>query len=177
MLRRPLPGADGLALSLERLESHPCTRSRFPLPETQLEGDLFDALTIMFVEPGRSERARRAVSCAFGESRFEILTAFLAFVRTAHYWTETHPTLPYEADMLAVMAKHRELTRLLLDRDRSGAGQGGRGAAPYARGIAGDARRSGRESKRRCASLRSGSRRFCVPHAWPFGYGILPPIR
>jgi PAS domain S-box-containing protein len=114
LLRRPLPGADGLSRCFERLESsgHPV---EIPEPETQLEGDLFDALTITFVEPARSERARRAVVCALGESRFEILIAFLAFVRTAHYWTETHP-LPYEADMLAVMAKHGELERLLIDR-------------------------------------------------------------
>jgi PAS domain S-box-containing protein len=53
---------------------------------------------------------------AFGESRFEILTAFLAFVRTAHFWTETHPTLEYETDMLAVMGQHDDLAKLLLDR-------------------------------------------------------------
>jgi PAS domain S-box-containing protein len=115
VLQRPLPDADGLSRCFQRLESYG-QPVEMPEPETQLEGDLFDALTIMFVEPARSERARRAVTCAFGESRFEILTAFLAFVRTAHYWTETHPTLPYEPDMLAVMAKHGELARLLLDR-------------------------------------------------------------
>jgi len=115
VLRRPLPDADGLSHCFQRLESYG-QPVEMPEPETQLEGDLFDALTIMFVEPARSERARRAVTCAFGESRFEILTAFLAFVRTAHYWTETHPTLPYETDMLAVMAKHDELARLLIDR-------------------------------------------------------------
>ena len=115
VLRRPLPDADGLSHCFQRLESYG-QPVEMPEPETQLEGDLFDAMTIMFVEPARSERARRAVTCAFGESRFEILTAFLAFVRTAHYWTETHPTLPYETDMLAVMAKHGELARLLIDR-------------------------------------------------------------
>jgi len=115
VLRRPLPDADGLSHCFQRLESYG-QPVEMPEPETQLEGDLFDALTIMFVEPARSERARQAVTCAFGEARFEILTAFLAFVRTAHYWTETHPTLPYETDMLAVMAKHRELARLLTDR-------------------------------------------------------------
>jgi PAS domain S-box-containing protein len=115
VLRRPLPDADGLSHCFQRLESYG-QPVEMPEPETQLEGDLFDALTIIFVEPARSARARRAVTCAFGESRFEILTAFLAFVRTAHYWTETHPTLPYETDMLAVMAKHGELARLLIDR-------------------------------------------------------------
>ena len=115
LLRRPLPDADGLSRCFERLESHGHP-VEIPGPETQLESDLFDALTIMFVEPARSERARRAVTCALGETQFEILTAFLAFVRTAHYWTETHPTLPYEADVLEVMAQHSELARLLIDR-------------------------------------------------------------
>ncbi len=115
LLRRPLPDADGLTRSFERLESHGHP-VEMPAPETQLEGDLFDALTVVFVEPARSERARRAVACAFGETRFEILTAFLAFVRTAHYWTETHPTLAYENDMLALMAANGELARLLVDR-------------------------------------------------------------
>jgi len=115
LLRRPLPDADGLARCFERLESHG-QPLEIPDPETQLEGDLFDALTVAFVEPARSARARQAVICAFGESRFEILIAFLAFVRTAHYWTETHPALAYEADMLAVMAQHRELAQWLLDR-------------------------------------------------------------
>jgi PAS domain S-box-containing protein len=118
VLRRPLSDADGLSHCFQRLESYG-QPVEMPEPETQLEGDLFDALTIMFVEPARSERARRAVACAFGESRFEILTAFLAFVRTAHYWTETHPTLAYETDMLAVMAKHGELARLLIDRSEA----------------------------------------------------------
>ena len=70
---------------------------------------------MIFLEPRRSESARRAVAGAFGESRFETLIAFLAFVRTAHFWSETHPTLEYEPDMLAVMAKQDELAQLLLD--------------------------------------------------------------
>jgi signal transduction histidine kinase/CheY-like chemotaxis protein len=52
---------------------------------------------------------------AVGEPTFEILTAFLAFVRTAHYWTETHPTLGYESDMVALMRNHPGLARLMLD--------------------------------------------------------------
>jgi PAS domain S-box-containing protein len=115
LLQRPLPDAGQLALCLERLMS---IRGPVEIPDsgTQLEWDLFDALTITFVEPRHSELARRAVACALGEHRFEVLTAFCAFVRTAHFWTETHPTLEYEPDMLAVMAKHDELAQLLLDR-------------------------------------------------------------
>jgi PAS domain S-box-containing protein len=36
-------------------------------------------------------------------------------MRTEHYWTETHPKLAVEPDMLAVLEKHEKLTPLLLD--------------------------------------------------------------
>jgi PAS domain S-box-containing protein len=118
LLRRPLPGVVELGLCLGRLEDHQHPVD-MPDSDTQLEGDLFAALTIIFLEPRHSERARRAVAGAFGESGFETLTAFLAFVRTAHFWTETHPTLEYEPDVLAVLAKHDELAQLLLDRSEA----------------------------------------------------------
>ncbi|MCR0985415.1 PAS domain-containing protein [Roseomonas populi] len=86
-----------------------------PLPETQGEADLFDALTVIFLAPLRSARARNAVRTSMGEGRFEFLTAFLAFVRTAHYWTETHPELANEPDMLACMEQYPELAAVLLD--------------------------------------------------------------
>ena len=41
--------------------------------------------------------------------------AYLAFIRAAHYWTETHPDIEYEPDMLQLMERHEELARLLLD--------------------------------------------------------------
>ena len=45
MLQRPLPDANALA----RLENHEEARN-IPAPETQAEYDVFDALTVMFVE-------------------------------------------------------------------------------------------------------------------------------
>jgi PAS domain-containing protein len=36
-------------------------------------------------------------------------------VRTAHYWTETHPELAYEPDMIACMERYPELARLLMN--------------------------------------------------------------
>ncbi len=114
LLQRSVPGADALKEVFARLES--CEQPRdIPAPETQAEHDLFDALTIMFLEPLRWKRAREAVRRAVGDGTFEILTAFLAFVRTAHYWTETHPELAIEPDMLTVLEKHAGLARLLND--------------------------------------------------------------
>jgi two-component sensor histidine kinase/PAS domain-containing protein len=118
LLQRPLPDADALEVVFARLESHE-EPAKIPAPGTQAEHDLFDALTVMFLEPLRWERAREAVRRAVGSGTFEVVTAFLAFVRTAHYWTETHPELAIEPNMLSVLERHDELGRLLLDRSEA----------------------------------------------------------
>jgi PAS domain S-box-containing protein len=114
LLQRSLPDANALAAVFARLESHEEPRG-IPAPRTQAEYDLFDALSVVFLEPVSWERAREAVRRMVGDGTFEILAAFLAFVRAAHYWTETHPELAIEPDMLSVLEKHDGLMRLLLD--------------------------------------------------------------
>jgi PAS domain S-box-containing protein len=114
LLQRPVPDGNELTGVFARLESHG-ELSDVPAPGTQAEYDLFDALTVMFLEPRKWERAGEAVRHAVGDGKFEFLTAYLAFVRTAHYWTETHPKLAIEPDMLAVLEKHDQLARLLFD--------------------------------------------------------------
>ncbi len=114
LLTRPAPCTRVLEQALARLETL-TGLAEIPSPRTGLETDVFDALTIIFLEPRLSERARNAVRCAFGEQKFEILIAYLAFIRTAHYWTETHPELAYEPDIAAVMQRQPDLAALLLD--------------------------------------------------------------
>jgi PAS domain-containing protein len=114
LLSRPVPDGKRLENSLVLLEKL-ASPVAIPEPEADLEGALFDALTILFVRPRGAERARLAITHALGEPAFEILTAFLAFVRTAHYWTETHPTLGYESDMVALLRSHPALARLMLE--------------------------------------------------------------
>jgi len=86
----------------------------WPLPETELEDRLFSAATIVFVEPARAHRARQALRRALGGKRFEYLIGLLAFIRTAHYWTVTHPDLPSEGDIRELLTSNDELARLLL---------------------------------------------------------------
>lgn len=114
LLSRPVPGVQQLEQSLALLESTP-SPIPIPVPRSEYEGALFDALTLIFLQPRASGRARLAVAHALGEPTFEMLVAFLAFVRTAHYWTETHPTIGYESDMVELMQHHPQLGRLLLD--------------------------------------------------------------
>src|ERR1700730_4339496 len=118
LLRRPIPDAEALDTILDRL----CARTiaePIPAPRTEFEHDLFDVLTVLFLAPFASGRAHEAVRAAVGETSLEFLLAFMAFIRAAHYWTETHSDLTYEADMLALMQRHRELGELLLDRSEA----------------------------------------------------------
>jgi PAS domain S-box-containing protein len=114
LLTRPARCATALEQALARLEAV-IGAANIPAPRTELESDLFDALTSIFLEPRLSERARDAVRYAFGRQTFEILVAYLAFIRTAHYWTETHPELGYEPDIAAVLQRHPALAAILLD--------------------------------------------------------------
>ena len=99
---------------LDGLESEPMPGS-WPEPDSQLEDWIFAAATVVFVEPARSERARRALRQALGGERFEMLMGLLAFIRTVHYWTLLHPEIEFEDDVQAMLRLDEELARLLLD--------------------------------------------------------------
>ena len=86
----------------------------WPAPETEAEDWVIAAATLVFVEPARSERARRALSQVLGGNRFEHLLGLLTFIRTAHYWTVLHPELPLEEDARELLSGNEELARLLL---------------------------------------------------------------
>ena len=124
LLRRPLPEGPALATILERLE-RASLGGRLPEPRTESETDLFDALTIMFLAPRGAARARAAVRAAVGDATFELLVAYLAFIRTAHYWTEMHPELTYEPDMAEILRGYKDLADLLLDTSEAELVQGG----------------------------------------------------
>ncbi len=112
LLARPLPNAATLDRALARLEAlH--QPGGIPAPGAELESDLFDALTVMFVTPGRAGRARLAIRNALGDTKLERLALLLAFIHVAHSWTETHPDLGYEPDVLALIEEHPELAALL----------------------------------------------------------------
>jgi PAS domain S-box-containing protein len=114
LLRRPVPDAEALDMVFDRLCARPIAEP-IPTPRTEFEHDLLDALTVLFLAPFAAIRAREAVRTAVGETNLEYLLAFMAFIGAAHYWTETHSDLTYEADMLALMERHPGLGELLLD--------------------------------------------------------------
>jgi two-component sensor histidine kinase len=114
LLAQPTPwdrGPDKVAAALET--SAP--GADWPAPESDLEDKLFSALTLVYVEPRRSDRARKALRHVLGGRRYEHVLGLLAFIRTAHFWTVLHPDLALEDDAEELLRVNEELTKRLLD--------------------------------------------------------------
>ena len=110
---------------LSRLELM-CPLDAVPASGSRSEYDLFIAASVLFMDPEHAGRARKALRSALGEHNLEILTGYLAFIRTAHYWTQTHPEIVFEDDVKMLMHGHETLAERLLstlDSERSDVGR------------------------------------------------------
>ena len=114
LLKTPPPWDRDHTLIVGGLEALP-SLMEWPAPDTEAEDWLIAAATLLFVQPGRAHRARRALHKALGGNRFEHLMGLLAFIRTAHYWTVLHPELSFEEDVRDLLKVNEELARLLLE--------------------------------------------------------------
>jgi hypothetical protein len=113
LLKMPSPWQRPLEPIYERLSALNSTID-WPDPESDAEDWIFAMSALMFVEPTKSERALEVLRQALGAKRLEYLLAFLAFIRTAHYWTMVHPELEIEHDARELLALNEELASLLL---------------------------------------------------------------
>ena len=85
LLRRPgIPDAAALSASFERLTAY-SRPAGIPGPGSPAEWDVFAAASVMLVNSGRAAPARRPLQAALGGATSELLTAYLAVVRTANY--------------------------------------------------------------------------------------------
>ena len=114
LLRRPTPWQRDMTLVYALLENLAKPIETWPDSGEELEDSIFACAAVMFVEPARSEQARRALLRALGSRRFEFFSGCLAFIRTAHYWTVLHPEIESEDDMLSLLRDQEELAKLLL---------------------------------------------------------------
>jgi signal transduction histidine kinase len=115
LLRRPSPWMRDMTLVYASLEAAPRLNGRWPAAGSQLEDEIFACAAVMFIEPVRSDGARRALIRTLGQREYEFFSGCLAFIRTAHYWTMLHPEIESEEDMLVLMRGHEELAQLLMD--------------------------------------------------------------
>jgi two-component sensor histidine kinase len=112
LLRKPVATEQIAGAALARLEAVP-KPIEWPTAETSHDEDLFIAATLLFLEPARAGRAKRALRTALGGEKFELLIGLLTFIRSAHYWTLMHPELVLEDDLNKMLRQHEELAQLL----------------------------------------------------------------
>ncbi|MFT5091823.1 MAG: CheY-like chemotaxis protein [Porticoccaceae bacterium] len=88
-----------------------------------VEDALFPCLAAVFLRSEGAEESERELQRLFGSALYDRLVWFLGFIKTAHFWTETHPELELEADVYDLFDDHPEFAAAttLLPQPGSGA--------------------------------------------------------
>jgi PAS domain S-box-containing protein len=83
-------------------------------PDSTQETAIFACAAHVFLKTSDAPRALHALKCAFDGKTLEYIKLLLAFIRTAHYWTEIHPELVLENDINKLLATHEAIAACVL---------------------------------------------------------------
>ncbi len=114
LLQRPLPRDKNLDVHLARLEAAANPPASDLLFDDTLEDSVFACVTHVFLQTRDAERSLETLQKIFSNSTFKYLLVFVAFVRTAHFWTIIHPQLSREKDIDELLAVQTQLTNCLV---------------------------------------------------------------
>jgi PAS domain S-box-containing protein len=115
LLRRPFPRGPDLQSHLSLCASSPAPIAEMPTADTQLEDAIFVLAGHVFLKTSDYLLCLDALARLFGPIRLQYLLLFLAFVRAAHYWTETHPEIEFEDDINKLLETHEALADCILN--------------------------------------------------------------
>ena len=85
-----------------------------PEPDSAQERAIFVCAAHVFLRTPAASRALHALECVFDGKTLEYTKLLLAFIRTAHYWTEIHPELVLEDDIDQLLATHEAIAKCVL---------------------------------------------------------------
>jgi PAS domain S-box-containing protein len=115
LLRRPFPRGQQLQPLLALCAACPAPVLEMPMANTQVEDAVFVLAGHVFLKTSDYLLCLDALARLFGPTRLQYLLLFLAFVRAAHYWTETHPEIAFEDDVNKLLATHEALADCILN--------------------------------------------------------------
>ena len=115
LLRRPFPRGQELQSRLSLCAASPAPIAEMPTPDTQMEDAIFALAGHVFLKTSDYLLCLDALTRLLGSVRLQYLLLFLAFVRAAHYWTETHPEIALEDDINKLLATHEVLADCILN--------------------------------------------------------------
>ncbi len=85
-----------------------------PEPDSAQEKAIFACAAHVFLKTSDASRALHALKSVFDGKTLEYTKLLLAFIRTAHYWTEIHPELALEDDVNQLLATHEAIAASVL---------------------------------------------------------------
>jgi len=114
ILRRPFPRGDELQSCLSPFAALSAPIAEMPMADSQMENAVFVLAGHVFLKTSDYLLCLDALARLLGPARLQYLLLFLAFVRAAHYWTETHPEIALEDDIEKLLATHEALANCIL---------------------------------------------------------------
>ncbi len=115
LLRRTIPRGPELKSRLSFCSQCPAPLVEMPTADTQMEDGLFSLASHVFLQTADAPGCLEALERLLGTVRLQYLLLFLAFVRTAHYWTRVHPEIQFEDDIKQLLATHEALASCIID--------------------------------------------------------------
>jgi PAS domain S-box-containing protein len=125
LLKRPFSCGEDLAGVFSLCANFEKPLRELPQADSELERAIFALASNVFLQTADAPACLDALKALFGE-RLQHLVLFLAFVRTAHYWTEVHPELRFENDIKQLLATQQGLAECVLsdpEAQRAGVGK------------------------------------------------------
>ena len=115
MLRRPLPRGEGIEPHLALLDACKSPLTDLDGLDEEVDEALFACIAQVFLETPDAGRCLESLRRVMGGVLFQHLLVFLAFVRTAHFWTKVHPELHLEDDLKDLLGIHEALAECVLN--------------------------------------------------------------
>jgi PAS domain S-box-containing protein len=115
LLRRPFPRGPELQSCLSVCAACPAPLVEMPIADTEMEQAIFALAGHVFLKTADYLVCLGVLTRLCGPVRLQHLLLLLAFVRAAHYWTETHPEIAFEDDIDKLLATHEALAGCILN--------------------------------------------------------------
>ena len=115
LLRRPFPRGEELQSRLSLCAACAAPIPEMPALDTQMEDAIFGLAGHVFLKTSDYLSCLDVLTRLLGPVRLQYLVLLLAFVRAAHYWTETHPEICFEDDINKLVATHEALAECILN--------------------------------------------------------------
>jgi len=115
LLRRPFPRGQELQSCLSLCAANPAPIVEMPMADTEMEDAIFVLAGYVFLKTSDYLVCLDALARLLGPVHLQYTLLLLAFVRAAHYWTETHPQIALEGDIDKLLATHEALANCILN--------------------------------------------------------------